>query len=258
MARGRTNSPVKGAWNNLAIPGAQITSGATYWIAILSPNGSGTLQFRIGSGGASETSSSSSLTSLPTSWSTGSRYPDGPLAAYGSGDTSPTPILQVTPTTISFAGQVGGTDPAAAQVSVVNAGSGSLLFSDTSDSPWLSVSPSSGSAPQTLQVAASLAGLVAGTYTGHVTVTAPGVAGSPATVTVTFQVASPAPPSPLDWTQIEHDSSRTGNATAETVIGPGNASTLRAIVVDDRRRQGDCAASLPQTGDRGRPGPATS
>ena len=227
LGQGTITSPIKGAWNNLAVPGAQITSGATYWIGILSPNGSGTLQFRIGTGGASETSSSSTLTSLPGSWSTGSRYPDGPLSAYGSGDTSSTPILQVSPVTISFAGQVGGTDPAPAQVSVANAGGGSLLFSDTSDSSWLSVAPSSGSAPQTLQVAASLAGLAAGTYTGHVTVSSPGVTGSPATVTVTLQVSQPTPPSPLDWLQIEHDSSRSGNAAGETVIGPGNASTLR-------------------------------
>jgi outer membrane protein assembly factor BamB len=227
LGQGTINAPVKGAWNNLPIPGAQITSGATYWIAILSPSGSGTLQFRTGSGGASETSSSSALTSLPGSWSTGIRYPDGPLSAYGSGDTSPTPILQVTPTAISFAGQVGGTDPAPAQVSVSNSGSGSLFFSDTSDSSWLTVTPASGSAPQTLQVAASLAGLAAGTYTGHVTVTAPGASGSPATVTVTLQVAPPAPPSPVDWPQIEHDPARTGNAAGETVIGPANASNLR-------------------------------
>ena len=36
---------------------------------------------------------------------------------------------------------------------------------------------------------------------------------------------------------------------------PGQRLDTSAIVVDDRRRQGDGPASLPQTGDRGRPGP---
>jgi outer membrane protein assembly factor BamB len=227
LGQGTINSPAAGGWNNVPIAGAQITIGSSYWIAILSPNGSGVLQFRIGSGGASETSASSNLTALPSTWSTGSRYPDGPLAAYGSGDTSPTPILQVTPPSLSFAGQVGGTDPAAAQVSVANGGGGSLFVTAASDSSWLLVMPGSGSAPQTLQVSASLAGLSAGTYTGHITVTASGVSGSPATVTVTFQVAPPASPSALDWPQIERNPSRTGDAVGETVIGPSNVSTLR-------------------------------
>jgi hypothetical protein len=72
---------------NVTVPAASVTAGATYWIAILSPSGAGTIQFRDKSGGgASETSSSSTLTALPATWTTGARYTDGPLSAYGSGN----------------------------------------------------------------------------------------------------------------------------------------------------------------------------
>ncbi len=35
-------TPVKGAWNSVAIPSASITGGAKYWIAVLGPVGAGT------------------------------------------------------------------------------------------------------------------------------------------------------------------------------------------------------------------------
>ena len=59
-------------------------------------------------------------------------------------------------------------------LAVANDGGGSLAFTASDDAPWLSVTPGSGSAPQTLTVTANTAGLTAGTYTGTVTVAAPG------------------------------------------------------------------------------------
>ena len=235
LGQGMITAVVKGTWNDVPISAAAVSAGSVYWIAILSPTSTGTLQFREAAAGASEGSASSTLTALPATWASGARYTDGPLSAYGSGDTSVTPMLQVSPLTVSFGAQVGGSDPAAAQVSVANTGGGSLLFSAASDSPWLTVSPTSGGAPQTLQLSASIASLSAGTYTGHVTVTSDGTTGSPATVTVTLQVAPPTPPSPLDWPQVDYNAARTGTAAGETIISPSNASTLRrswATVLD--------------------------
>lgn len=74
------------------------------------------------------------------------------------------------------------------------------MFTAASDSPWLSVAPTSGTAPQTLQVSAALGTLAANTYTGHITITASGVTGSPAVVTVTFLVA-PQPSDAPFWAQ---------------------------------------------------------
>src|SRR5579862_1825046 len=218
LGQGTITSPAKGAWDDVPIAGASVTAGATYWIAVLSPAGAGTLQFRDKSGGASETSSSSSLSALPATWTTGTRYTDGPLSAYVSGGTSPTPALQLSTGAITFTATAGGVDPGAAQVTVSNSGAGTLSFTAASDSGWLSVVPMSGIAPATLTVSAAVAGLGPGTYTGHVTVTAPGATGSPATVTVTLNVSPQAAGSPSDWLQVDRDNARTGDAVNETTI----------------------------------------
>ena len=77
---------MKGTWSTVAVPAAAIAAGTTYWLAILSPSGTGRLAFRdhCCSGTASETSKSGSLSSLPATWQTGTVYADGPASLYGS------------------------------------------------------------------------------------------------------------------------------------------------------------------------------
>ena len=86
LATGTLNSPKAGSWNTVLLPATQVTAGTKYWIAILSP--SGELKFRDKVGGAaqpSETSKRTSLTSLPSTWATGTVSADGPLSGYGAG-----------------------------------------------------------------------------------------------------------------------------------------------------------------------------
>jgi Domain of unknown function (DUF1929)/Malectin domain/Bacterial Ig-like domain/Bacterial Ig domain len=93
LAQGTLNSPKAGAWNNVPIASTSVTSGASYWIALLSPQGTGQLKFRDHSngGGAAEDSSSNSLTTLPSSWTTGKTYNDGPASMYVAGTSSSGP-----------------------------------------------------------------------------------------------------------------------------------------------------------------------
>ena len=108
---------------------------------------------------------------------------------------APTPVLSVAPTVLSFSGTQGSsTNPGAGSLNITNSGNGSLAFSASSDSPWLSVTPVSGTAPQTLQVSVAIGTLAVGTYTGHITVTATGAQNSPASIAVTFNVAADVPP----------------------------------------------------------------
>lgn len=100
-------------------------------------------------------------------------------------------ILSVSPTSVSFSAAQGGSNPASASVSVTNSGVGVLNFTAGSDRAWLTVTPTSGTAPQNLQLSANIAGLAAGVYVGHITVTATGAQGSPATITVTLTVTAP-------------------------------------------------------------------
>jgi hypothetical protein len=84
LTQATITAPVAGAWNTVSIPPTSLTSGTAYWIAILSPTGSGTLQFRDqGSGGGpSQSSSQTNLSALPASWTTGGQYSSSPAALY--------------------------------------------------------------------------------------------------------------------------------------------------------------------------------
>ena len=86
LTQGTLSNPVAGGWNTLTVPAASVTSGTGYWIAILSPAGSGTLNFRDRNGGATtETSQSTTLTTLPTTWTTGRTWSNSNLSATGLG-----------------------------------------------------------------------------------------------------------------------------------------------------------------------------
>lgn len=99
----------------------------------------------------------------------------------------PNPVLSVSPTTLTFSEVQGGAVPPAQSVSISNSGSGTLGFTAQSDAAWLTATPASGSAPATVTI--SVSALAAGSYTGHITVTAAGAAQSPQTVTVNLTVS---------------------------------------------------------------------
>ncbi len=223
LTQGSSTLLTTGAWNTITVPPTAITSGVTYWIAVLGTTG-GKPFFRDRSQGSckSEGSSLSTLTALPATWTTGAVYSDCPLSAYGSPAATNNPILAVTPGGLVFTASPSGPDPSPVTLDVSNVGAGTLTFTAASDSPWLSVTPTSGSAPQALQVSVSTAGLTGGVYVGHITVTSPGNQGSPASVVVHLTIAQPA-----DWLMVDHDPMRSGNATDENIISTSNVANLR-------------------------------
>jgi len=84
IAQGSSSQLTAGAWNTVTIPGAIVSAGTRYWIAILGTQ-SGTLHFRDGNTGCkSETSKQTTLTALPSTWTTGSVWASCPLSGYGS------------------------------------------------------------------------------------------------------------------------------------------------------------------------------
>src|SRR3954471_18967493 len=122
---------------------------------------------------------------------------------------------------------IAGANPGSTTVQVTNSGGGTLNFSAASDAPWLTVSPESGAAPQGLQISADGGGLAVGTYTGHITVNASGVQGSPQVITVTFTISSAIVQSqPGDWLTVHHDSARTGFAADENTLTTSNIGNL--------------------------------
>ena len=73
-----------GQWHEAALsPAPALMAGRTYWIAILSPQGNGTVAFRDNATGGTEiVSAASNLASLPATWTSGGSYGNAPLAAY--------------------------------------------------------------------------------------------------------------------------------------------------------------------------------
>lgn len=107
----------------------------------------------------------------------------------------PAPIIGVTPGSLSFSAVQGGANPPAQTLTIANAGGGTLSWTASANVPWLSVSPTSGSAPppSSVTVSVSIAGLPAGTHAGLITITAPGATNSPLTVPVTLTITAQPP-----------------------------------------------------------------
>jgi hypothetical protein len=101
-------------------------------------------------------------------------------------------ILRVSPTNLSFSSEE-GRDPPSQMVQVTNVGGGTLIWSASADQPWIKVSPSSGATPSTVAVSVSVTGLTAGSYSGRITITAPGA--QPVIVVVTLTLTPRPSPS---------------------------------------------------------------
>lgn len=149
--------------------------------------------------------------------------------------TSTSPILATSPTTLSFAGEVGVTSPASQNdVLSETAGVGTAWTSAityTTGSGWLSISPASGNlaanGTATIAVTCTTGSLTAGTYTGTVTYTAT-TGGATATVVVTFTVtAAPAltiAPTTLSFTAVVGGA----NPAAQTSVLTNSGGTATA------------------------------
>ncbi|OAI47497.1 hypothetical protein AYO43_04390 [Nitrospira sp. SCGC AG-212-E16] len=106
---------------------------------------------------------------------------------------STVPAVGLSPTSLVFAGTVGGTNSSAQTFAISNIGGGTLTWSASSSVTWLTLSPQSGTNAGTITASLNPAGLVmSGNYTATVTVTAVGATTKtmPVTLTVTTATSS--------------------------------------------------------------------
>lgn len=106
---------------------------------------------------------------------------------------TPTPTIGVSPASLSFNYQSGGTVPAAESFAVSSSGS-ALSYTVSTSATWLSATPASGTTPGNVSVSVTPGSLSAGTYTGSVTITSSGASNSPKSVPVTLTVTSATTP----------------------------------------------------------------
>jgi hypothetical protein len=114
---------------------------------------------------------------------------DFALVVYNANTGAPTsPTIGVSPSSFSFTATAGGANPAGQSLSITNTGGGTLNWTASSNQSWLSVSPTSGTAPSSATVSVNITGLAAGTYNGAITITATGATNTPLSVPVTLTV----------------------------------------------------------------------
>jgi hypothetical protein len=105
------------------------------------------------------------------------------------------PSIGVSPTSLSFTATQGSANPAPQSLSISNTGGGTLSWTTDKNVPWLTLTPTSGTANGHVIVNVVTGVAPAGTYNGAITLNAAGA--SPVTVPVLFTVtASPPPPPP--------------------------------------------------------------
>jgi hypothetical protein len=102
----------------------------------------------------------------------------------------PPPTLDVSPQVFDLVKKKGSpVDPLIVNISLLNDPTNSMTWSASSDSPWLTITPTTGSSNSTVSANILVnTNLEPGTYTGHITVTADGANGSPATITVNLEI----------------------------------------------------------------------
>ena len=140
------------------------------------------------------------------------------------------PALTTSPTNLSFSYQIGGSQPAGQTLSINAPANGTLGFNvaaaTTTGGSWLSTSPTSGTTPGSVQVVVSTSGLVAGTYSGTLTISASGAAS--ATVNVTLTIASAAPTLSLSPTSLSFSAQVNGSAPPPQTVSVSTTNNVTA------------------------------
>jgi pimeloyl-ACP methyl ester carboxylesterase len=98
------------------------------------------------------------------------------------------PSISLSKSVFQFSYQQGDAVPQPQTSLLVNVGGGSLAWSASSTASWLSVSPSSGTAPATISISVNPSFLSPGIHNGVITLAAAGASNSPQTLSVTLTV----------------------------------------------------------------------
>ena len=136
------------------------------------------------------------------------------------------PVLTVTPASLRDSAIAGSTTPIMRSLTIANTGSGTINWTASKKSTWLSLSSSSGSAPPTATVTLSLnpSGLAPGVHADTIVVTDPATPpGSPDTTIVTFVIQQPV--LVVGPASINHSVNANSGATLHDTLHISNSGT---------------------------------
>ena len=131
------------------------------------------------------------------------------------------PQISLSSTQLQFAYTTGGAAPATQSITIANSGGGTLSWVASSHSPWLMVTPASGTAAGTLTVGINTAGLSPQTYNGSISMTASGA--SPQMISVMLTVSAPPPSLSLSTNKATFSFTLGGSAPATQTVNIMNA-----------------------------------
>jgi len=103
--------------------------------------------------------------------------------------TATKPALNLSPTSVTFNYQIGGSTPAAQKVATTSSTSTAIPYSASTTTAWLTAT-GSGSTPGSISLSVNPTGLTAGTYTGSVSVAGTGASNTPVNLPVTLNVTT--------------------------------------------------------------------
>lgn len=154
------------------------------------------------------------------------------IVAYQEEDPDPTvvtPTLTRNPSVFSFSAVQNGSSPAAQSLTITNTGPGTLTWTASSNSAWLTLnnaSSASGTNLGSVGVRVNPAGLSVGTHSGLITIVGTGAANSPQMVTVSFDVtAAPTPTIGLSATTLSFSAVQGGSNPANKTISVSNSGS---------------------------------
>jgi hypothetical protein len=133
--------------------------------------------------------------------------------------------IYATPTSLSFSVSAGAA-ATTKSIKINDTTPGPLPFTVFTDQPWIKISATSGNTAgggQTMQFGVNAAGLAAGSYSGHVYLTASGVANSPQAVPMTLTVTPGAAVAPAITAQPSSKAVIAGQTATFTVVATGTA-----------------------------------
>jgi uncharacterized protein (TIGR03437 family) len=167
-----------------SVTGVEVDNGAGMWLTV---SGAGTIPGPITVTVAPSGLASGTYTGSFTAVSTGAPASQKVTVKVV---VSASPLLTVPAAPLSFAYQAGQSAPAAQSVTVLSTSGGLLLtLSATSSGNWLIV-PATAEAGSPFPVSVNIAALTVGSYSGTITVSAPGAANSPQQIQATLKVSN--------------------------------------------------------------------
>ena len=142
------------------------------------------------------------------------------------------PAIGLSPTSLSFTAQQGGSNPAPQTLNISNTGGGTLSWSASHDATWLGHTPNTGTGTGTVTISVTTGTLTAGTYNGMVTLWPTGAAS--VAVPVTFTVTAAASTLTLSPSSLSYAATQgAANPTNQNITLTNSGGTLNWTVSDD-------------------------